>query len=179
MDQQEKSRRKGRWPHAERIKLSKLPNIYDNTHVRLPLPATMGGLWGIYGFKRSAVLHDLMRATKPETQEMLRELRSVLKSRFFGVTAIREECYIDWMSGGLPLPLARRAIWLQWCLICRPGSLRTCLDLATWGRWSKKGNHGRGGTCDPATAGKYRDKMRVKEWTGPEDDDGPEPEYQI
>ena len=133
----------------------------------------------MYGQKRAIILHALMRPTKPETCAMLLDLREVLGERFNSVTSVHETSFRDWMNGGIPVPQARRAIWLQWCLICRPGSLRTCLDLATWGRWSKKGNHGRGGTCDPATAGKYRDQMRVKEWTGPEDDDGPEPEYQI
>jgi len=46
-----------------------------------------------------------------------------------------------------PSPAASRAVWLTWCLVCRPGAIRTIRDLATSGRFTA-GDRG-----NPATAG--------------------------
>ena len=113
----------------------------------------------------------LTRALLPvpdEVAAMVCDLRSELGGEWRQVvqaTGIAQRTMTSWINGGRkPPPASARAVWLCWCLVCRPGAIQTIYDLATSGRFTD------GGRGDPATAGtqtraprpKYKRKSRRK-----------------
>ena len=95
-----------------------------------------------------------LRAIQPtpgEVASMISDLRAKFQGQWRPVvqcTGIprRTLCAIKYGTSK-PTPGAARAVWLTWCLVCRPGALRTIRDLATSGRFTA-GDRG-----NPATAG--------------------------
>lgn len=65
---------------------------------------------------------------------------------FEAITGIPRRTVGAWLSGyRAPTAAACKAVFLLWCMFCRPGELQTAFDVATCGRFTKRGN--------PATAG--------------------------
>ena len=72
-------------------------------------------------------------------------------------TGIPRRTLYSWRDGRKhPTPAAARAVWLIWCMICRPGSLQTVFDLSTSGRFTDRDR------ANPATAGQVHRSKRGK-----------------
>ena len=93
-----------------------------------------------------------LQPTPDEVSAMIQDLRARFDGEWRPVVQCAGVCrksLYSWVNGDrVPPPSGRRAVWLVWCMVCRPGSIRTTFDLATSGRFTAR----RRG--DPATAGK-------------------------
>ena len=105
----------------------------------------------------------LCRAIQPTPDEVAAMI-SDLRAHFDGdwrpvvlATGTPRRCLSAWIYGEkAPSPTSRRAVWLVWCLIVRPGSLQTIFDLSTSGRFTDRDR------ANPATAGQVHRSKRGK-----------------
>lgn len=89
--------------------------------------------------------------TVDESTAMLGDLRSALGNggtvaAALGVSAVQ---FNEWVRNNRrPSKGTRRAIWLLWALICRPGEVRTVFDIVTSGRYTRRGGPQHAGKTD-------------------------------
>lgn len=145
------------------------------------LPTISIEFWRFHNRDRAAYLHRMLSASRTECLAMLRDLQALLGTRFNAVTGIHHRNYCEWLRPGEAGPSLgwRRAIWLLWVMICRPGSVENLMDIATWGRFSWRHKDKGPGAADPARAGKgvclNPRGRRARKWIP----DPPPDDYQI
>lgn len=90
-------------------------------------------------------------ANGDEAISMLMDLRDVVGTygEVASLLGVSPSVVTEWTRGHcIPNKASRRAIWLLWAMICRPGQIRTVFDIITSGRYTVKGGPQHAGRAD-------------------------------
>lgn len=104
-------------------------------------------------------------ANRDECLAMLADLRGVVGTygEVASMLGVAPSVVTEWTRGKRPPTNAgRRAIWLLWAMICRPGQVRTVFDIITSGRYTVKGGPQHAGRAD-------KNGLRANSWKASHD----------
>lgn len=101
--------------------------------------------------KRLCDACTVLIAADTEAVAMLMDLRDVVGTygEVAALLGVAPSVVTEWTRGhNTPTNASRRAIWLLWAMICRPGQIRTVFDIITSGRYTVKGGPQHAGRAD-------------------------------